>query len=62
MHNDASELVRVIRALGGCAGFELFHVVSVITVILFSAIAATRSSPGCSSRFNRRFASYELRL
>ena len=60
MYNDTSELARVMGALGGCDGFELFHVVSVTDVLLFSDMAGP--NPGSSSRFNRRFASYEVRL
>lgn len=63
MYSDRSELARVMGALGGwCAGLELFHVVSVTVVILFSDIVVAYSSPGSSARFSRRFASYEVRL
>jgi Fe-S cluster assembly iron-binding protein IscA len=62
MYRERSEFVRVIVALGGCAGFELFHVVSVTAVILFSDMAAACSSCGSSARFSRRLASYEPRL
>jgi hypothetical protein len=62
MYNDTHELARVMGALGGFVGFELFHVVSVTTDILFSDMAAACSSPGSSARFSRRFASYEVRL
>ena len=62
MYSDTVELARVMGALGGCAGLELFHVVSVTVVILFSDIVVAYSSPGSSARFSRRFASYEVRL
>jgi hypothetical protein len=62
MYNETSELARVMGALGGCAGFELFHVVSVMAAALFSDMVAACSSCGASSRFSKRFASYEVRL
>jgi len=49
----------VLGGFVGCAGLELFHVVSVTTVILFSDIVAASSNLGSSVRFSRRFASYE---
>jgi hypothetical protein len=60
MYRDKSELARLIVVLGGfvgCVGLELFHVVSVTTVILFSDIVAASSNLGSSVRFSRRLAS-----
>jgi hypothetical protein len=61
IYSETSELVRVIGALGGTAGFELFHVVSVTALGLFSDMVAACSSCGSSARLSRRFASYEVR-
>jgi len=60
MYNETSEFVRVIGALGGTAGFELFHVVSVTGIALFSDMVAACSSCGSSAKLSRRFASYEV--
>jgi len=62
IYRDKSELARLMVVLGGfegCAGLELFHVVSVTTVILFSDMVAASSNLGSSVRFRRRLASYE---
>lgn len=61
IHSEASEFVRVIGALGGWAGFELFHVVSVTVIALFSDMATVCSSCGSSAKLSRRFASYEVK-
>jgi hypothetical protein len=53
IYSEMSEFERVMGALGAFAGFELFHVVSVTTVC---------SSPDSSAKFNKRFASYDIRL
>ena len=62
MYSDTSELERVIGALGGFDGLELFQVVSVTTGNLLSDMTVARSNPDSSGKFSRRFASYEVRL
>jgi hypothetical protein len=61
MYKETSEFVRVIGALGVCAGFELFHVVSVTAGALLSDIVAACSNWGSSAKLSRRFASYEVK-
>ena len=54
---ERSELALLIGVLSAFAGFELFQVVSVTTVILFSDMAVACSKTGSSVRFSKRFAS-----
>ena len=44
----------------GLVGFELFQVVSVTTVILFSDMVVASSNLGSSVKFSRRLASYDV--
>lgn len=60
MYSERSELallIGVFVAFALFAGLELFQVVSVTTVILFSDMAVSCSKTGSSKRFSRRLAS-----
>jgi hypothetical protein len=56
IYSDTSEFARLRLALGGFVGFELFQVVSLTTVILFSDMVMARSNLGSSVKFRRRLA------
>jgi len=63
MYSERSELALLIggfvafAVFGAFAGLELFQVVSVTTVILFSDMAVVCSKTGSSKRFSKRLAS-----